>query len=167
MKKRNAFIAGIGFLLISLFTNLKSADAAPTVVVIEWNLVDLFKHMDWDGDSKYLENFKYGVGVWEDYKKGVIREDTLFTVEDVFVSDYEEVSSTVGVTSPQGTIRFNDYKVSYYDDTSLNSVATHEVGHALGLGHNTEADVMSPHTNGVVTLSENDKASYDEAYKSY
>ena len=45
----------------------------------------------------------------------------------------------------------------------LNTVM-HEFGHALGLGHNERKDVMSKFSN-VTELTENDKKSYDAAYR--
>lgn len=37
----------------------------------------------------------------------------------------------------------------------------------LGLGHNKKTDVMYAESSWVTKLSENDKASYDKAYKKY
>ncbi|MFE4810764.1 matrixin family metalloprotease [Peribacillus simplex] len=123
--------------------------------------------MDWGGSSKYSTNFTSGVSVWNNYKSGVIRKDTASTIPDVKISDYSQVSQTAGVTSSVGTIKFNDYKMNGYDSTKRKNVAIHEIGHALGLAHNLNGDVMYQYVSTKTTLSFNDKASYDAAYRKY
>ena len=52
------------------------------------------------------------------------------------------------------------------DDAGRLNTVMHEFGHALGLGHNERKDVMSKFSN-VTELTENDKKSYDAAYRKY
>lgn len=101
------------------------------------------------------------------YKSGVIRKDGLTTIKDVTISDYYEVSTTAGVTSSAGTIKFNTYLMDGYTATKRKNVCTHEIGHALGLAHNKEGDVMYAYVSTTTSLSANDKASYDESCKRY
>ena len=108
--------------------------------------------MDWKGSTSYQTQFNSAVSTWNNYKSGVIRKDAWNTINDVTISDYNEVSSTAGVTSSAGTIK---------------NVCTHELGHALGLAHNAKGDVMYAYVNSVTSLSANDKASYDASYKRY
>ncbi len=77
------------------------------------------------------------------------------------------VSSTAGVTSSAGTIKFNTYQMDNFTSAQKRNVCTHELGHALGLAHNAKGDVMYAYVSSVISLSANDKASYDASYKRY
>ena len=140
-----------------------------TVSLNTWDLVDSGKHLDWSGKTKYLSYVTTATKKWNAYKNGIIRKDTVSTMKDVIISDYcDKKDTTWGVTYSSGEIEFNTYNmdkkgVNYSD--RLNTVM-HEFGHALGLGHNEPEDVMSSFSN-VTELTENDKKSYDAAYKKY
>ncbi|MEC1178259.1 matrixin family metalloprotease [Metasolibacillus meyeri] len=156
------------FTLSSFFRGTENSEAAIiSVKTLTWNLVDSGKNLDWGGNSAYLSSFTSGVSTWNAYKPGVIRKDTLSTIEDVTISDYTEVSNTAGVASPSGTIRFNTHIMKNLDPTQKLNVATHELGHVLGLAHNVATDVMYEYVSNNVNLSINDKASYDAAYSKY
>lgn len=152
--------------LVFIFTIPMSASAA-TAKTLSWNLVDSGKHMDWDGSTKYQTQFNAGVKTWNGFKSGVIRKDSAKVIQDVAISDYSEKSSVAGVTSSQGSIRFNKYVMDTLSATKKQNVATHELGHALGLAHNTSSDVMYKYVSTKTSLSANDKASYTAAYKKY
>lgn len=138
-----------------------------TISLITWDLVDSGGHLDWGGDSSFMDYIEKGANKWNNYKAGIIRKDTASTIEDVTVSDYYEKSDTIGVTSNRGTIRFNTYQMDERTYNEKLNVAIHELGHALGLGHNWEGDVMYRYGTNLVTLSNNDKHSYDAAAKKY
>lgn len=69
-----------------------SASAA-NIYVQTWRLIDAGGHLDWsDEGTKYLSQWKSAVNMWNDYKPGVIREDTGSTINDVEISDvYEKI----------------------------------------------------------------------------
>jgi hypothetical protein len=140
---------------------------AATTSILDWHLVDSGKHLDWSGSTAYQDQFDSSVKVWNNYKSGVIRKDSLATINDVTISDYYEKSSTAGVTSHSGTIKFNTYKMEDYSTTKRKNVCIHELGHALGLEHNQQGDVMYAYVSTVTSLSANDKASYDKSYSRY
>ncbi|WP_040400263.1 matrixin family metalloprotease [Heyndrickxia acidiproducens] len=156
--------------MVAIFTMLlliPVTNASAAAKLLSWDLVDSGKHMDWDGGTKYQSYFNSGVSVWNGYKKGVIRKDTATRVQDVKISDYTVKSSTAGVTSSAGTIKFNKYTMDKLSGTKKKNVAIHELGHALGLAHNTLKDVMYKYVSTKTKLSSNDKASYNAAYKRY
>lgn len=141
--------------------------SAATSAIMDWYLVDSGKHLDWGGSTAYQTQFEAGVDTWNNYKSGVIRQDSWSTIKDVTISDFYSTSSSAGVTSAAGTIKFNSYHMDGFTNRQKRSVCTHEIGHALGLAHNQEGDVMYEYTNGVTVLTENDKASYDASYNRY
>lgn len=138
-----------------------------TTSLLTWDLVDSGKHLDWVGTSNYISQYNSAVNTWENYKSGIIRKDTLGTLKDMTISDYSEVSSTAGITSPNGTLKFNSTNMDDFSDIQKENVALHELGHALGLAHNTSSDVMYMYVSTRIALSTNDKASYDLAYINY
>lgn len=147
---------------------INSVSFAGSVVSLNtWDLVDSGKHLDWGGSTKYSIAFSSGVSAWNGYKAGVIRKDTATTIQDVAISDYSEVTDTVGVTYKSGKIEFNEYHMEGFSVAKRQNATTHELGHALGLGHNQVGDVMYKSSSTVTTLSANDKASYDSAYVNY
>lgn len=151
-----------GFMLYTLVV-----PAYATSSVLTWHLAGSDKHLDWGGSTTYQAEFNASVTVWNNHKPGVIRQDDAATVRDVTISDYYEVSTTAGVTSSSGTIKFNTYKMNTYTTDQLLNVYIHELGHALGLAHNQPGDVMYAYVSTTTSLSANDKASYDESYNQY
>lgn len=138
-----------------------------TVSLLTWDLVDSGGHLDWDGNSSFMDYIEKGANKWNNYKVGIIRKDTVSTIKDVTVSDYYEESSIIGVTSSKGTLKFNTYRMNRCTYNEKLNVAIHELGHALGLGHNFKGDIMYRYGTNLVTLSNNDKRSYDAAVKRY
>lgn len=133
-----------------------------------WDLVDSGKHLDWDGDTKYVSTVGSGVDIWEGHRSGVIREDSSTVIQDVFVSDYNEVSTTMAYTSSGGQIMLNDYQFEDMNSNERLKTVTHEFGHALGLDHTWgDDDIMQQGKLEITSLSQTDKDSYDEAYESY
>jgi hypothetical protein len=134
--------------------------------VLSWDLVDGGKHMDWKGSSKYLDEWNTSVGVWEDYKSGVIRKDTFWTINDVTISDYSEETTVMAYTSSSGKMCFNDYHFETMSSGQRQKTIMHEIGHALGLDHNNSdiTSIMCQGKRSQTTLNDDDKAGYDYLY---
>ena len=160
-------ICGVVGICILLFVTAKPIEAATTAAINKWYLVDSGKHLDYDGNTKYMTQFELAVKTWNTYKSGVIRVDNASRIQDVKISDYYEVGNVAGVTNAKGTIKFNTYNMDDYSSTKKRNVCTHELGHALGLAHNFSTDVMYFQVSTKIYLSDNDKASYDKSYKRY
>ena len=133
----------------------------------DWDLVDSGKHMDYTNNSNYP--VPSGIAVWNNYKPGVIRVDSVLTVNDVTYSDVNSLGGdTVARTSKDGTIKFANNYMSNLNSNQKKNVIIHETGHALRLNHRDETDsVMQETVTSIVTLSAGDKKNYDWAYDNY
>jgi hypothetical protein len=141
--------------------------ASATAYVQSWDLVDSGKHMDYDGNSTYMSNVDSGAAKWNAYKSGVIRKDSASVLQDVYVSDVNNANNINATTSSAGTIKMNVYNLGSQSSTQVTRVATHELGHCLGLDHSTSSDIMYAYTITTSSLTQNDKDSYDAAYLNY
>ncbi|MCD8328361.1 MAG: matrixin family metalloprotease [Ruminococcus sp.] len=152
---------------VLMFTGSTLQAGATTVKINSWYLIDSGGHLDWDGSTTYIDFYKQAVKVWNNYKSGVICEDTVWTIEDVKISDcYDDNTTTAATTSGNtDTIKFNTYIMNKLGGDQIRNVCIHELGHALGLAHNTSSDVMYKYVTTINKLSANDKASYDASFK--
>lgn len=178
--KKIIFIMLFFILLISIFSLSFAAARWYTYHVNDYWCVDSGKHLDWSGTSTYLSYWNTGVNTWNDYKSGVIREDTALTVNDVTICDAETISSGVAATTAttatngvgKGTavITFSKEKMNTLSTVKKNITCTHEIGHALGLAENNDNgtsvimyNVIDLQTSNNVLHSE-DKLNYDYMY---
>lgn len=133
-----------------------------------WDLVDSGKHLDWDGETNYMNYFRTAVNTWNAYKPGVIRADSWTVIEDVKISDYSGDDSITVKISSNGTIKFNQEVMDTLSSNNKTKACLFALGTALGLGKTDNSkDVMYKYNTSITTLSDNDKVSYDEAYKKY
>jgi hypothetical protein len=164
LRKKTSIFLGVVALIIALITPPSTANAA----LLGWDLVDDGKHLDWDSNTKYGTSVTNAVNLWEGHISGVIRPDSAWVTEDVFVSDFYEVSTTLGETCSCGTIKLNDYHYADMTADERTKTTTHEFGHALGLDHTSgSTDIMKQGKLSTTSLSQTDKDSYDEAYLTY
>lgn len=134
-----------------------------------WDLVDSGKHLDWDGSTNYMTEWYNAVNTWNAYKPGVIRADRWDIIEDVSIRDRDSYDGSVlAITSSGGTITFYHDTMDTLNSTQKQATITHEIGHALGLGHVTASNaIMRQGIKNFISLSSDDKKGYDAAYKNY
>lgn len=130
-----------------------------------WDLVDSGLHCDWGGSTKYSTQWSKAVSTWNSMGIVGIRKDTIFTVQDVEISDYYEVSSITGVTSSSGTIKFNTYNLDNDTSDEITNTATHELGHALGIKHLSSGNIMYAYQTSQTSLGSEDKTAYNDIWK--
>lgn len=138
--------------------------------IIDNRLVDSGKHLDWKSESKYSDDLILGSqNIWNAYKSGVIRKDTLTTIHDVTIIDVSGERDYSAYTDFENAeIGIATYHVDNYSDNMKRNVIAHELGHALGIGHlNSETAIVGLYPSENNTLTTYDKNSYDTAYSKY
>jgi hypothetical protein len=162
---RGAIIAALCVVL--LVGTAISALAAAVVNNPYWDCVDSGKHCDVDGNSSYMSYINSGMTAWNNSYQTVFRPDSASVLEDVYVTDKTSNGSYYGYTWSNGTMEFYTSKMDDFTSTQKHSGARHELGHALGCGHNTSTDVMYESIRSFSTLSSNDIASFEDAYDNH
>lgn len=154
--------------IISILIALIVPSSVVNAALQGWHLVDSGKHLDWESNTKYGTSVNNAVDLWNGHKPGVIRPDSIWVIEDVFISDFYEASTTMAVTCSCGIIKLNDYHYATMTADQRTKTTTHEFGHALGLDHTFGSkDIMQQGKLSITRLSQTDKDSYDEAYLTY
>jgi hypothetical protein len=128
--------------------------------------VDNSKDIDWGGTSDYMSAWYGGVDLWNSLGDVTIATDTVFTVEDLTISDVNEPSEAfVAVynpnSSPNDTIQFNDYYMASSTAALHLNATAHELGHALGLWHSYLGNMMNSFATSTTTLGYQDILDYD------
>lgn len=123
----------------------------------------------WGGSTQYSSAWSGGISTWNALGLVNIAPDTIWTYEDLTVSDVNEPNeSWVGLYTyyslATDTIKLNTAKL--YDDTSAQkqNVTTHELGHSLGLAHSFSENVMYMYQTFQTSLGSHDISDYNELY---
>lgn len=150
-------------LILSLVTFLFSAGvASATNYVLGYSSVDAGE-IRWGGSTAYSTQWNAGISTWNALNPIDILPDTIYTYEDLTVSDVNRSDGYAGLYTYQAgadTIELNQYYL--WDDTSAQkqNVTTHELGHSLGLAHSISGNIMYYQQNSQTSLGTQDTTDY-------
>ncbi len=129
-----------------------------SVSLLGWDLVDIGGHCDWVCETNtYASMVSNATSAWNEYiGDEVFRSDVWYRIKDVSIKELKEDptgGNSFGCTYPNNYYEFNEEQREYtssiylYTDEmkllgnlQIQKVVMHELGHALGLGHNRESD---------------------------
>jgi hypothetical protein len=118
----------------------------------------------WGGTTKYLTQWKAGISTWQALRKIYIAPDTVWTFEDLTVSDvYNSDTQFAGWYQPKvgsDSLKFNTYYMNKATNAQKQLASTHELGHALGLDHSIPGNVMYFMGDSQTWLGTQDKYDY-------
>ncbi|WBB79082.1 hypothetical protein O7606_23315 [Micromonospora sp. WMMD882] len=102
----------------------------------------------YDDFTRYDASLSHAVNQWNALSPITVRPDDAFTYADVDVSDYTSTSDSragwFDCSSGADELKLNTHWMDDYNTSQRHAVVTHELGHALKLGHGPEAAVMDP-----------------------
>jgi hypothetical protein len=153
------------------------------VNVTSHSSVDSSGHIDWTGTTMYSSLLNDAINKWNSYiGYDLFRVKNNSTTADLIVSDiYDPDTLYFGAYQHHSigtdTIKFNTYYIGsigliesncYTLDLRREAVASHELGHSLGLAHKeTLSDIMTTNEISCTFPSLNDMRSYAEASLNY
>lgn len=120
----------------------------------------------WGGSTTYTDARSHGNSQWNGLGSINIAPDAWNTIEDLTWSDANRSDVTwAGVHTcysccATDTIQLNVYYMSGFTTSQRRNVATHELGHALGIGHSYSGQVMYEYVSSVTTLQSHDISDY-------
>lgn len=160
-----------------------------SIELLDWDLVDISGHCDWDCSSQYSSMVRKAANAWNDYiDDEVFRPDAWSVVQDVKIKDMDSDPFDKGAIARTFTndifalgenAKYASQIHLYADEMNLLSsdlqrqhTVMHELGHALGLNENRESQSDNKLGNIMqqgglpygTFISLDDRASVEEAY---
>lgn len=123
----------------------------------------------WGGSTQYSSAWSGGISTWNALGLVNIAPDTIWTYEDLTVSDVNRSDvSWVGQYTyyswTTDTIQLNAYYLNNDTSAERQNTTTHELGHSLGLAHSFSGNVMYAYQTSQTSLGSHDISDYNELY---
>ncbi len=161
--KKTSILLVLITLLIVNSIGLSSA----TVYILTYSAVDNGE-IRYGGSTQYTTGQDYSFDTWNDLGEVNIAPDTIWTFEDLTYMDYDDEDDLrygyYKVFLDADRVAFNEFYCDPLSSTEMKFVATHELGHALGLAHSCYPNIMKSSLGNYCTLGDDDIESYEYLY---
>lgn len=154
-------------LFLLLFVFLASASFV-SAHFLSYSSVDA-REIRWGGSTQYSSAWSNGISTWNALGKVNIAPDTIWTYEDLTVSDvYLSNESWVGKYTyywwTTDKIQLNSYWLNRNTSAEKQNTITHELGHSLGLAHSVSDNIMYMYQTSRTSLGNHDTSDYRALY---